>query len=208
MSQLSRKIQSIRTPTEAGYTIIESLIAMVVVAILLSAVAPMIALSVGTRVQAKRVGMATEAAKAYIDAVKSETIEPPQPDKNQKPEAQAAPATGSLTCEAFEVCTAPSGSLYCVDFDDDGECTTDSLADMIVQPSTYNASSDQLEDGYLLGVRVYRASAFKSGTLKTESPSTYVTNAIGDPEAPLVQMTTAVNPKSNSFQKIRERVNN
>jgi prepilin-type N-terminal cleavage/methylation domain-containing protein len=52
---------------EAGYTIIESLVAMIVVSVLMIAIAPVMAFSVATRVQAKRIEMATQAAKTYIE---------------------------------------------------------------------------------------------------------------------------------------------
>jgi len=50
------------TPKQAsqfGFTIVESLMAIVVVAILMTAISPVIILSVATRVQARRVELAT-----------------------------------------------------------------------------------------------------------------------------------------------------
>ena len=59
---------------EAGYTIIESLVAMIVVSVLMIAIAPVMAFSVATRVQAKRIEMATQAAKTYMDGLRSGAI--------------------------------------------------------------------------------------------------------------------------------------
>src|SRR6476469_3620673 len=54
-------------PQDSGYTIIESLVAMIVVSVLMIAIAPVMAYSVATRVQARRIELATQAASAYID---------------------------------------------------------------------------------------------------------------------------------------------
>jgi prepilin-type N-terminal cleavage/methylation domain-containing protein len=64
--------------TQSGFTIIECLLAIILVSILLTAIAPVIALSVATRVQARRVEQATQAAKSYIDGVRAGKITPPQ----------------------------------------------------------------------------------------------------------------------------------
>ena len=48
--------------------------AVVVVSILLTAILPMIILSTATRVQARRVDLATQAARGYIDGVRSGVI--------------------------------------------------------------------------------------------------------------------------------------
>lgn len=76
----------------SGFTIIECLLAIIMVSIMLTAVAPVIVLSVATRVQARRVEQATIAGRNYIDAVQS--------DPNLKPaatvplyEAQTIPGT-------------------------------------------------------------------------------------------------------------------
>lgn len=64
--------------TQSGFTIIESLLAILIVSLLMVAIAPTIVLSVATRVQARRVELATDAARTYIDGVKAGTI--PQPN--------------------------------------------------------------------------------------------------------------------------------
>jgi prepilin-type N-terminal cleavage/methylation domain-containing protein len=66
--------QNLSQPRDGGYTIIESLVAMIVVSALMVMIAPVMAFSVATRVQARRTELATQAAKAYIDALRSESI--------------------------------------------------------------------------------------------------------------------------------------
>jgi prepilin-type N-terminal cleavage/methylation domain-containing protein len=62
--------QNLSQSRDGGYTIIESLVAMIVVSVLMIAIAPVMAFSVATRVQARRVELATQAARTYIDALR------------------------------------------------------------------------------------------------------------------------------------------
>jgi prepilin-type N-terminal cleavage/methylation domain-containing protein len=167
---LNRKQQRPSRPnSQSGFTIMESLLAIIVVAILLTAVAPLIVFSVGTRVQARRVDQATQAARAYIDGVKAGTIVPPNyvvtlnevatdtttgttsfQSQRATFATTPAPASDSLTCttpikgycndpDAAPNSTTPS--LYCVDLDQGG-CSSSSNRDLIVQGfrSVYEAT--------------------------------------------------------------------
>jgi prepilin-type N-terminal cleavage/methylation domain-containing protein len=87
---------------EAGYTIIESLVAMIVVSVLMIAIAPVMAFSVATRVQAKRIEMATQAAKTYIEALRSGALKFDPNDKNGFP-------TQYRTNNKLEETATPSG---------------------------------------------------------------------------------------------------
>lgn len=72
------KQKQLFTPSsQSGFTIVESLIAVIVVSILMAAIAPAIGLSVATRVQARRIELASQAARAYVDGVKAGTIAAP-----------------------------------------------------------------------------------------------------------------------------------
>lgn len=158
---------------KSGFTIIESLVAIIVVGILMTAIAPTIVLSVATRVQARRVELATDATQSYIDGVRTGTIEPPQLPKKSDDELKKydfskynAPKQGTLKCNANEYCTSPDDNLYCIDGDADGSCSISSSKDMIVQAFRYSSSSIEAEDGYQLGTRVYRADAFDKKKVK------------------------------------------
>jgi prepilin-type N-terminal cleavage/methylation domain-containing protein len=188
-----------------GFTIVESLIAIVVVSILLVAIAPVLSLSVATRVQSRRVELATQAAKAYIDAVRTQKVAAPTESGTYTPSTNLAPtATGTLTCTADSYCTAPTlttSQLYCVDLDSTNSCETNSLTDMVVQAFRYNPnnsnSSNNPITGYTLGLRVYRSDAFKgSTTLLKNNPSKTTQNpftgGIGQRTAPLVEMTADI----------------
>jgi type II secretory pathway pseudopilin PulG len=60
---------------EAGFTILESLVAAVVVGVLIVSIAPMVALSTSARVNARRIDQATQAGRSYIDAVRGGVID-------------------------------------------------------------------------------------------------------------------------------------
>jgi type II secretory pathway pseudopilin PulG len=197
--------------SEAGYTILEGVMAIVVASVMLALVGPVIAFSVGTRVQAKRVELSAQAGKTYIDAVKSGVVAPPTLTTTAL-QSVGVPSTGTLTCDAGKLCTAPTSSgyqLYCVDFDGSGTCTTDSVNDMIVQGAAYHPTATDPKVGYSLGARIYRANSFAAGiTLSPPIKSdSLVTNALGDRKLPLAQMTTEVSPSgTSSFNDIKDRL--
>ncbi|AFY32825.1 hormogonium polysaccharide secretion pseudopilin HpsB [Calothrix sp. PCC 7507] len=185
--------------SQSGFTIIESLVAILVTAALLAAIAPVIVLSVATRVQAKRIETATDAAKSYTDGVRSGIITAPPTTTlsgtTYTPNNYSAPSLGTLTCSANSYCSLPSADLYCIDVDGGG-CTSSSARDFVIQAFRYNQVSTATADkGYQLGVRVYRASGFSSdgGNLKKapDKQPTF-TGGAGDRKAPLVEMTTEI----------------
>ncbi|MGK7900446.1 MAG: hormogonium polysaccharide secretion pseudopilin HpsB [Hormoscilla sp.] len=139
------------TPNQSGFTIMESLMAIVVVAILLTSIAPMVVLAVATRVQARRVEMATQAAWTYIDGLSTQTT--PHPNHAVVidgttttwsefigtfaatiPPANPSSDLGGCGPTLYPYCqNNPSWSLYCVDQDEESGCSTDSMKDMVIQ---------------------------------------------------------------------------
>jgi prepilin-type N-terminal cleavage/methylation domain-containing protein len=117
---------------EAGYTIIESLVAMIVVSVLMIAIAPVMAFSVATRVQAKRIEMATQAAKTYIEALRSGALK-------QGGSIPGFPAQYTID-NKLEDTLAPTdiNALYCIDKDGDQLCKADSNQDLVVQGYYFN----------------------------------------------------------------------
>ncbi len=175
---LTRTLKQPSPPsTQSGFTIVECLLAIIIVTLLMTAIAPVIALSVATRLQARRVEVATQAARSYVDGVRGGTIDPPEPtvrlrDVNPRNQQFApkrenfaqnpAPTSRVLNCQENKYCQPPSLGLYCFDVDGGG-CTSNSSRDMVVQAfrsSATNPRSDTGKNGYLLAVRVYRADAF------------------------------------------------
>ncbi len=184
--------------SQAGYTLLEGLMAVIVVSVMLLAIGPVITFSVGTRFQAKRVELAIQAAKTYIDGVKSGAIPAPTIESTN-PKIKAVPTD--------------INSFYCVDFDGDKDndtklCETKSPVDMVVQGIAYNGCSTDANSGYLLDVRVYRANSFDpSNTAGIKQPTSAqapltadsgTTNALGNRSLPMVQMTTEVVPQDTT----------
>jgi prepilin-type N-terminal cleavage/methylation domain-containing protein len=188
--------QNLSQSQDGGYTIIESLVAMIVVSVLMIAIAPVMAFSVATRVQARRVELATQAARAYIDALRAGAI----PSPTQDPNAKGFPIefTGQNVADA----TAPTDpdTLYPLDMDGGGVSTTSSK-DFYVQGAWRNPSDppDPTTTGYELMVRVYRADSFAAGVVlkqnpKNEKKQSVVGSGLGDRTMPVVEMTTQIPP--------------
>ena len=186
-----KQIKKIPTNNQAGFTIIESLMAIIVISILMVGIAPVLALSVANRVQARRVELGAIAAKSYLDGVRTGSVGPP-PINTTTVTLDTIPAPGSSlpTCDNTKenivrtptniaddprdiyYCNTTTGAtfyLYCVNgTPNDNECTNDNFKDMIVQVFGYNPAITDSDKGYLLGIRVYRADAFVADkTLQT-----------------------------------------
>jgi prepilin-type N-terminal cleavage/methylation domain-containing protein len=179
--------QNLSQSRDGGYTIIESLVAMIVVSVLMIAIAPVMAFSVATRVQARRMELATQAARAYIDglrtgAIKSTTQGFPTEDPNANPPGIPAAPTNPNT-------------LYCVNFDQTPGCagSKEFLVQGVRPPNT--GTTLPTDTGYALTVRVYRADA-SAGSMKPTQQSV-ANSALGDPQAPLVVMKTEIPPTTN-----------
>ncbi len=214
---------------QSGLTIIECLVAMLVVLILMAAIAPVVVLSVATRVQARRVELGTQAARAYIDGVSSGAIASANhaitlneidsttklfsPQRGTFASVAAPTSSGSLTCTTsttsttgYPYCTnTTTASLYCIDRDGSG-CSATSINDLVVQ--AFRTSNVQ---NYILGVRVYRADAFSdSNPLKTQKQmgrqQATFTRGLGNRKAPLVEMTTEISTDKPSLSALCTRL--
>ena len=211
---LKRQLKQIyANKNSPGFTIIESLVAVIVLGILMTAIAPTIVLSTATRVQSRRVELATLAAGAYIDGVVSGNIPAPPISRVNEDEdvitndMVEAPGT-TLECDDLDdlkenkgYCSLPEESsykVYCVDGTGDGKCTENESKDMIVQTFGFNPESTDATQGYKLGVRVYRADAFndnealKKNDGEGKATQSTFTGGLGKRKTPLVQITTDV----------------
>jgi prepilin-type N-terminal cleavage/methylation domain-containing protein len=209
--------------SESGFTIIESLVAILVATILLAAIAPVLVMSTATRVQARRVELATEAAKAFIDAIKSKTVLDPTLTTGftLTTATAAAPRTVSSSTSDYlissaAVPTATTG-LYC--FNKNGsianpDCTSDLFYIQAIRLAVSGSDPDQGQ-GYRLGVRVYRSDAefgfLKKSDLddttngKQKTAATF-TGGLGDRKAPLVEMTTEIVRGQSSYSSLCGRL--
>lgn len=221
--------------TQDGFTIVDALVAIVVVGILMSAIAPVMVLSVGNRVQARRVELATQAAKTYLDGIRNGTIPPPNhtvvlnevdsTGATRQFNAQrvtfhnaAVPPARSLTnctptTSDYPYCeNSLNLSLYCIDFDQEAGCRSNSARDLVVQAfRSVTPTSTDATQGYLLGVRIYRADAFNDSTplvksdVDTRRTQATFTAGLGDRKAPLMEITTEISTSETRLQDLCDR---
>ncbi|MEH1998094.1 MAG: prepilin-type N-terminal cleavage/methylation domain-containing protein [Nostoc sp.] len=245
------KQQQIQPSGESGFTIIESLVALLVVAILLTAIAPVIVLATATRVQSRRVELATQAAKTFIDGIRTGAITAPSTvitlaastsaaprrisDVAAIPAVAAVAATGTTAAiEAKPLVPGVTGkpedylinnsstkmpppedstknTLYC--FKKDGTisnpgCTSNTDNLFYIQAAQIKVTGSQANDGYRLGIRVYRADADFPLTASddTKKTQTTFTGGLGSRKAPLIEMTTDIGNSTTTFQALCQRL--
>lgn len=214
---------------ESGFTIIESLMAIIVVAILLTAIAPVLVLSTATRVQARRIELATQAAKTFIDAVQSQTISTNgitpitlqaatgvAPRKVSDTNKQADYLVNATNMPAPANPTGKS-SLYCYHSDGKLKLPTDSDCDtannlFFIQAAQIKVQNSTPNEGYRLAIRVYRQDAFDGSEALLASTGTQnrkqqtFTGGLGQKKAPLVEMTTDIATKNTTFESLCRRL--
>jgi prepilin-type N-terminal cleavage/methylation domain-containing protein len=184
--------QKLSQSRDGGYTIIESLVAMIVVSVLMIAIAPVMAFSVATRVQARRTEMATQAGRAYIDALRTGAL------KFGLSGFPVSVTAGNLA----DVAPPPDTStLYCVDMDENLNCQVNSSKDFYVQGAWQNldptiTGGNPTSKGYQLLVRVYRADSFAPDAPGRIPPrnakQSIVGSGLGDRRIPVVEMSTEI----------------
>jgi prepilin-type N-terminal cleavage/methylation domain-containing protein len=193
---------------DGGYTIIESLVAMIVVSVLMIAIAPVMAFSVATRVQARRVELATQAAKTYIDALRTGAIKFGVSGSGFPIPAPAGKLADARVPASF-------GETYCVDMDGGGCTVISGSKDFYVQGAWLNQDTsitggDPTSKGYQLLVRVYRADSFAPGVTLNPTPQAKKQSVVGlgDPTMPVVEMSTEIPASGNpSYKSIFDRLN-
>ncbi|HEY9802542.1 MAG TPA: hormogonium polysaccharide secretion pseudopilin HpsB [Leptolyngbyaceae cyanobacterium] len=224
-NKITKTIASYWQSKNQGFTIIESLVGILVVGILLVAIAPVLSLSVATRVQARRVEIASQAARSYIDGVRTKTIDPPAAITTDISGFNAPSPTGNINCNTNSYCTPTSTSttptnLYCMDFDglpvstsSPPQCQSNSAVDMVIQVFRYNKTSGSTaSNGYALGIRVYRADAFRSGATLRRNTSTATatqnpyTPGGGGRTAPLLEMTSEISDTVPKYSDLCDRL--
>ncbi|MEH1791711.1 hormogonium polysaccharide secretion pseudopilin HpsB [Nostoc sp.] len=222
---IKRKQQQIIHPSgEGGFTIIESLVAIILVAILLAAIAPTIVIATATRVQSKRVEQATQAARSFIDGVKTGAVTAPATTT-----APNGTLAGNLLNPSSTSMPPPtsstSTSLYCAIKDTNNnltisnpDCTSNTSKIFYIQAKTITVatstptdSTGLPKDGYRLGIRVYRSdidftkTVYASNGSDKKTQRTF-TGTLGDPQSPLVEMTTEIGSKNTSFNALCQRL--
>jgi prepilin-type N-terminal cleavage/methylation domain-containing protein len=221
---IKRKQQQIIHPSgEAGFTIIESLVAIIIVAIALAAIAPPLVIATATRVQSKRVEQATQAARTFIDGLKTGAVT--IPSTTITPDGTLA---GNLLLNTTNMPVPTSStSLYCVTKDANNNLTISTTVctnnffyiqavKIVAAGSTPIDTTTGLPiDGYSLGIRVYRSDIDFTQTVyasdaniagQSKTTESTFTGTLGHRQSPLVEMTTTIASKSTTFNALCQRL--
>ncbi|MGQ9865210.1 MAG: hypothetical protein ACUVSQ_02840 [Pseudanabaenaceae cyanobacterium] len=212
----------------AGFSLVESLVAVVVTGIIFVALATAAAISVGVRVQARRIDLANQAARSYIDGVRSGIIDtagfPPALrftlNSNSGFEELAAITAAQLNDADFQ--TAVPGIR--VDTNGNGFSFNDP-ADLIIQPmrssfvenpgppvvledGTFPKTAEQLNtarrqlqrQGFTLAVRVYRADNFGGPGGPILTTANTAGTVLRNNDSPCDSLTNFLGNRNISFQ--------
>ena len=191
-----------------------------IASILLVAIAPMVTLSVAARVQGRRVDLATQAARSYIDGLRSGAIDPPGNNNadftvdnlgvappTSLPGSPAIALNQGITCldknlNTLKTCSSTFYQAFMVvqAFRSKESSTTAAIADEDQKKQAIQ------KEGYCLGVRVYRADAFQNGSAPTQTqPSKSPwTSSLTSKKYPLVVMKTQI-INQTSFEDFQKR---
>jgi prepilin-type N-terminal cleavage/methylation domain-containing protein len=212
---------------QSGFSLLESLMAVAVVGILMTAILPMMVVTTSSRVQARRIDLASQAARSYIDGVRSGTVNIIDAPGNltEYPFAKNVDPNVSFS-QYFMNVDAPSSSNVTnlfkipgvrVDSNGDG-FRFDDPQDLVIQPMRSRGSGvtpNLAEQGFYMGVRVYRADAFQNDTaikpgINFEKSCANANQIFGgggaSPGCPLVVMKVDVYPSTSTMSQIKGRL--
>lgn len=209
----------LKNSSQAGFTLIESMVAMVLVSVLAVSISPMLGFWVATRVQARRVELGAIATRTYIEGVQSGAIEHPKIFTANPCSIAAVSGTGKLECnpEDNNYCTTPElgngqGQLYCMNNDQAQGCQTDSTTDIVLHVGSFNPSAANEDDftinanlGYQLGVRAYRADAFKLSE-QLEKGKEQSSTGLGNPKMPLIEISTIISTQNTTYSNMQNLI--
>lgn len=181
-SPLKRLIHRLAQPSsEQGLTLIECLVAVIIIGLVVSTITPALVIAVATRVQSQKSSQALQIAQAEIDRTRLRvergtydgTVLPPSTPLAL---ATAVPTPTNAVSLTASVPTAAVTDARIVDVDTDG--TPDYVVQMFRSAGTPPTSTPITFD---MGVRVYAYSAFtnNSGSLLTDPASLSITGGEG-----------------------------
>ena len=205
---------------DAGFTIMESLIAMVVVSSLMLAISPVLILSASTRVQSRRVELSAQIARSFIDGVRSGRITAEDittVDININQNALSSrnitnSTDGYLISSASMAAPTSEAGLYCVQSDGTilpPDCSSNQNNLFYIQAGRTSINGSDPKDGYRLAVRVYRRDIDFKKTVLANTNTTKNTQAVvgsGNKQAPLVEIIADIANNNTSFTDLCNRL--
>ena len=183
--RLARLVKPTSTSDEAGLTLIECVMAIVVVGLMGAAIAPMMVASVATRVQSQKAEQALELAQGEIDRVRIQ-FEQNNLDSSLPVEV-AVVGNRAPDVAGPSSLTDAATTLRQVDVDNDG------APDFVIQ--SYLVEKAGVDDTYEMGVRVYDYNTVDntSGALATDEARLGFTDSQGErAEKPISVLYTNV----------------
>jgi prepilin-type N-terminal cleavage/methylation domain-containing protein len=204
---------------DAGFTIMESLIAMVVVSSLMLAISPVLILSASTRVQSRRVELSAQIARSFIDGVRfgritAEDITPVNININQNALSSRNITNSTdgylISSASMPAPTSPAG-LYCVQSDGTIQPPENNCENRLffIQARRTSINGSDPNDGYRLAVRVYRRDIDFMKPVLANTNTTKNTQAVvgsGNRQAPLVEIIADIANNNTSFTALCNRL--
>ena len=189
---------------ESGFTILEALVALIIASIMLIGISPLVVISASARVQARRIDLATQAGRSYIDGLRSNSIPPPSTVTDL---TQTAPALGVGPPTGL-----PSDSGACLDKNLNSISCTDNPF-LVIQAmrngpepagdSDGDGKDGPISEGYCVAIRVYRGDAFDGGASPTQT-QVFKNSLTNSKDYPVVVMRAEILTQA-SFKSYAER---
>ncbi|WP_448564913.1 prepilin-type N-terminal cleavage/methylation domain-containing protein [Trichothermofontia sp.] len=193
-------------PTEQGFSLLEPLVAILILAAVMSALTPPMVLAIATRVRTFRVEQAIRVAQSEVDRnrrlIERETTPaslnsklPPAVSANATaPEDVGAPTSTTSSCVyPAQVPTTPQGWCRVRDPDNPTDLTKTVLGIQVFRTQVFNldgsagSNNSKLPVSYRLGVRVYPIQALQqnAGSLQTKTSALTLSPGSQSLRAPL-----------------------
>ncbi len=208
-STLSRRLNggAVRpSSTEDGVTLLECIMAMLVIVVTVTMITPPIFLSVATRVQNQRMEQAMQLAQAELDRVqliveRGDYTTANLPSVTTAADVRQTPAPSGTTDTRAD---ATVDDAYTVDVNNDGDF--DYAVQFFRTEGQSNASGDVLV--FDMGVRVYSMMAFEDGSTRSteQAPALFTSGSGSQASRPLSVMFTTIarGDSSDSFDAIKQ----
>jgi len=181
---------------ESGFTILEALVALIIASIMLIGISPLVVISASARVQARRIDLATQAGRSYIDGLRSNSIPPPSTVKDL--------SQANLEAEEGPPTSLPSDPGACLDKNLNSiECTGGTEKPFLVIQAMRNGPDPVDSGGYCVAIRVYRGDAFDGGASPTQT-QVFKNSLTNSKDYPVVVMRAEILTQA-SFKSYAER---
>jgi hypothetical protein len=163
---------------------------------MLIGISPLVVISASARVQARRIDLATQAGRSYIDGLRSNSIPPPSTVKDL--------SQANLEAEEGPPTSLPSDPGACLDKNLNSiECTGGTEKPFLVIQAMRNGPDPVDSGGYCVAIRVYRGDAFDGGASPTQT-QVFKNSLTNSKDYPVVVMRAEILTQA-SFKSYAER---